>query len=118
MPTQQTFTLKNDTYRAARGGWARFLNLYCSQCQAHLLLYQKDGPGTLYRLYLDRIIAPASLARLQEIADLHAVPDLTCPQCKAVIGTPYIWEEENRKAFLLDQECFTKRVGKGIYPPR
>jgi hypothetical protein len=118
MTGEQTFTLKNDQYRAARGGWARFLNLYCARCQSHLLLYQKDGPGTLYRLYLDRIFAPDSLTHLQDIADLRAIPDLVCPSCKAVIGTPTIWEEENRKAFHLNQGSFTKRIGKGVYPPR
>ncbi len=118
MAIERKFALKNDQYRAARGGWARFLNLYCAICQAHLLLYQKDGSGTLYRLYLDRIFAPYSFAQLQDIADLSAILDLVCPTCKAVIGTPTVWEEENRKAFQLNQDSFTKRVGKGVYTPK
>ncbi|MBX3064745.1 MAG: hypothetical protein U0528_15130 [Anaerolineae bacterium] len=114
----QKFTLKRDQYRTTRGGYARFLNLYCSKCGNHLLLYQKDGPGTLFRLYLDRIVAPSALSELQKIADLKKVPPLVCSSCQAVIGTAYVWEEENRPAFLLDQAAFSKKVGKGIYPPQ
>ena len=114
---QQKFSLKHDTYRAARGGYARFLNVYCGHCQTHVLLYQKDGPGTLFRLYLDRIFAPESLANLQEITDISKVPDLRCPSCKVVIGTPYIWEEEFRKAYLLKQGSFIKKISTGTYPP-
>lgn len=113
----QRFTLKQDRYREARGGYARFLNLYCSHCQTHLLLYQKDGPGILFRLYLDRIFAPTALCSLGEINDLARIPDLVCLSCRAIIGRPYIWEEESRKAFLLKQGSFTKRIGVGVYPP-
>ncbi len=113
----QKFTLKRDSYREARGGYARFLNLYCARCGAHVLLYQKDGPGVLYRLYLDRIFAPQELTNLQDADEVSHVPNLTCRSCGALLGTPYIWEEENRKAFLLKDGSVVKKIGKGVYPP-
>jgi ribosomal protein S27E len=116
MATRQ-YTLKNDAYRASRGGYARFLNVYCGKCGSHLLLYQKDGPGVLYRLYLDRIAAPDELSALQHDTALRRTPDLVCKTCGAVVGRPYLWEEENRPAFLLNEGSVIKKVGKGIYPP-
>jgi hypothetical protein len=115
--TGQQFTLKRDSYREARGGYARFLDIYCRRCHAHLLLYQKDGGGTLFRLYLDRIVAPEALSQLQAAGSLADVPDLVCPTCQAVIGTPYVYEEENRPSYLLDQGAFYKKIGRGIFPP-
>jgi hypothetical protein len=111
------FVLKRDAYRDARGGYARFLNIYCARCGSHILLYQKDGPGVLYRLYLDRIFAPEDLATLQNVADVDQLPDLVCRSCGALMGTPYIWEEENRTAYLLTEGGIVKKIGKGIYPP-
>jgi len=46
---------KNDTYRKARGGYARLFAVSCATCGTHLFLYQKDGPGIVKRLYMDRI---------------------------------------------------------------
>ena len=46
---------KNDPYRQARGGYARLLAVSCATCGMHLFYYQKDGPGIVKRLYLDRI---------------------------------------------------------------
>ena len=46
---------KNDTYKKARGGYARLLAVSCATCGTHLFYYQKDGPGIVKRLYLDRI---------------------------------------------------------------
>src|SRR2546430_17054437 len=46
---------KNDTYRKARGGYARLFAVSCATCGTHLFYYQKDGPGIVKRLYVDRI---------------------------------------------------------------
>src|SRR4051812_17369227 len=111
------FLLKRDPYRDTRGGYARFLNIYCANCGSHILLYQKDGPGVLYRMYLDRIFAPEDLATLQNVEDLSQLPDLVCKSCGALIATLTIWEEETRKAYLLKEGSVVKKVGKGVYPP-
>lgn len=110
------FKLKSDKYRKARGGYSRFLNIYCSTCKSFIFLYQKDGPGTLKRAYLDRIFAPESLSNFQNISDIKDVPTLVCSNCKSLIGTPYIFKKENRKAYLLDPTSFVKKICKGVYP--
>lgn len=112
----QVFKFKKDKYRKARGGYSRFLNIYCSSCGSFLIIYQKDGPGPLKRAYLDRIFAPKELENLQNIKSIKDVKPLTCDNCHALIGKPYIYDKENRKAYLLDQTAFTKKIGKGIYP--
>lgn len=102
------YRLKNDKYRKARGGYARFLNIYCAACGQHALLYQKDGPGILKRLYADRIIAPESLSDGQKIA---------CASCGVLLGTRYVYEKERRPAFLVQAGAVSKKLGKGVYPP-
>lgn len=113
----QQFDLKKDTYRKIRGGYSRFLNIYCSNCKNHILLYQKDGPGPLKRLYLDRIFAPSNLASLHLVKDIKKIPNLVCFDCHSYIGTVYKYPKEKRLAFLLNPISFIKKFGKGIYPP-
>ncbi len=52
-------SLKKDRYVSTRGGDSHFLDLFCSKCNQHFALYQKDGHGRLLRMYLDRIFAAA-----------------------------------------------------------
>ena len=102
------FTFKNDRYKQARGEYSRFLNIYCNSCKTHLLLYQKDGPGPLKRMYVDRIFAP----KLQT-----GKKELICKNCKKIIGTFYIYQKEDRPAIRLYQDSVIKKVGQGTYPP-
>ncbi len=109
------YKLISDKFRKARGGYSRFLNIYCNNCNTHLFLYQKDGPGPLKRAYLDRIIAPP--IRKYSVNSINSVPPLLCNSCKNVIGKPYIYDKENRPAYLLERTSFTKKVTTGVYPP-
>jgi len=84
--------LKSDKYRKARGGHSRFLDIYCDHCERKVLVYQKDGPGELKRLYLDRIVFPAKIKR---------APSLICPHCGRELGIFYIYPKEKRGAFRL-----------------
>jgi ribosomal protein S27E len=117
--SNKIFSLKQDKYRKVRGGNAKFLDIYCSNCQSHLLLYQKDGPGNLLRLYLNRIFAPEALADLQhkidgsKISNLH---NLTCESCGNSIGIPMV-HNDGRVAYRLRIGSFFKRVSKGMYLP-
>ncbi|MCX6786138.1 MAG: hypothetical protein NTZ18_04835 [Candidatus Komeilibacteria bacterium] len=106
MGIKKMFSLKNDNYRKARGGYARFLNLYCSSCKHPLVLYQKDGPGPLKRLYLDRVLTPEISKNKKE---------LICKSCRKIIGTRYIYKKENRPAIRLYQDAITKKISRGIY---
>lgn len=115
----EKFKLKNDKYRKARGGISQFLDIYCANCKNHIILYQKDAIGPLKRMYMDRIFAPKNLVDLQAIGNtnIKSVPAIKCSNCKAVIATPYIYEKENRPAFLMNPTAFIKKKSKGVYPP-
>lgn len=102
------FKFLKDKYRIARGGYSRFLNVYCASCKNHLFLYQKDGPGALKRMYVDRMLAPKN----EKIKN-----ELICKNCKKIIGTFFIYKKENRPAVRLYQDSIVKKVGQGIYPP-
>ena len=105
------FEFKRDKYKSARGLHSRLLNLFCRDCGEKILIYQKDGPGNLRRLYFDRIFSPKKWTNLKSKA-LGAVPILSCPKCKEDIGTPYIYKKENRKAFKVYQDMLVKKVIK------
>lgn len=83
-------TIKNDRYRRARGGNTKILAINCTSCGHLLCHYQKDGIGTLKRLYLDRIVAH------YELKD-----ELRCTHCNTLIGTKMIYQKENRLAYRL-----------------
>lgn len=103
------FTLKNDVYRKKRGGYSRFLNVFCDNCGARVVLYQKDGPGELKRMYLDRITAPKISSSKKR--------DFICSSCQKILGTFFVYEKEKRKAIRLYQGAVYKKISKGIYRP-
>ena len=87
------------------------LNVCCRKCESVVAVYQKDGPGNLRRLYLDRIFAPANLVGLQTLS-INDVPALKCKKCSEVLGAPYIYAKEKRKAFRVYQDSVIKRLRK------
>ena len=101
-------------YTENRGSHSQFLNIYCENCGSHLLLYQKDGPGPLKRLYLDRIVAPEELSNVQKLKE---IPNLICQKCKRLIAITTIYKRENRRAYALLAYVVIKKRGKRIYPP-
>ncbi|MFA5945513.1 MAG: hypothetical protein WC802_01190 [Patescibacteria group bacterium] len=108
---------KKDRYSRARGGNSRFLDVFCSACGEHVALYQKDGPGALLRMYLDRVFAPSALATLQyTCCSIRDVPNLECPKCHARIGIPMVYAPENRLAFRMVHGSFAKKISDGTYP--
>lgn len=46
------------------------ISIYCAKCSTFLYKYQKEGPGTLIKCYVDRI--------LQD----NTKGDLRCPNCR------------------------------------
>ena len=108
---------KKDSYVRARGGHSEFFDVYCSLCQAHIVLYQKDGQGSLIRMYLDRIFEPESLSKLQTSSSKHSLQGLKCPNCNTLIGVPMVYKPENRLAFHLIRGSFSKKRSEGVYPP-
>lgn len=102
-----------DTFRKARGGKAMMLTLYCASCNSPLLLYQKDGTGNLYRCYIDRILYPIKYRQmLSQFNNVKRFPQLKCQYCNAAIGTPMVYEKENRFAYGLFVGKFYRRKVK------
>ena len=112
------YLLKKDKYVGARGDNSHFLDIYCSRCNQHLLLYQKDGKGRLLRMYLDRIFEPKELSLLEtKVHSKKDMPGLKCFRCGSLIGVPMIYELEKRLAYRLIYGMFVKKKSEGIYPP-
>ena len=109
MPNKLFF--KKDKYRNTRGDYSRCINVCCRKCKKLVLTYQKDGPGNLRRLYLDRIFSPEKLVNLQN-KELKSIPALKCFSCKELLGIPYTYKKEKRKAFRLFQDAVVKKVRK------
>lgn len=107
----ESIILKRDRFRKARGGNARVLEIRCEKCRHFLALYQKDGPGPLKRMYVDRILSPQNLARLLKIP-LKKLPQLVCEHCQRLIGIPYLYEKEKRPAFRLFVGAVTKKIAR------
>jgi len=94
--------LKNDRYKKNRGGYSRLLAVACQKCGSGICKYQKDGPGNLRRMYIDRISdARVSIGR----------KDLTCTKGH-LVGVKMVYEKENRPAFRLFVDSITKRIVK------
>ena len=94
---------KNDKYKKIRGGYSRLLDIFCEHCGKHLFYYQKDGPGILKRMYIDRIFEPGN-TKLDRV--------LTCPNCKRTLAVPIIYEKENRPALRPFVGVIAKRIVK------
>ena len=93
---------KNDTFRKNRGGYTRLLKISCQKCDAPICLYQKDGPGNLRRMYLDRISeSSVSVSR----------KDLSCLKGH-LLGVKILYEKEKRPAFRLFVDSVTKKIVK------
>lgn len=93
------------------GGYSRLLQVSCERCGNVVALYQKDGPGPLKRMYLDRIMEPQKLVVTTSTL-IGKVPPLTCSKCKHVLGVPYIYQKEKRSAFRLFEGSVTKKIIK------
>lgn len=91
--------IKKDRYRKSRGGSSQVFQLSCSKCGSGLLKYQKDGVGSLIRLYIDRIV---------EDSFRQIDTNLTCPTCGNLIGIPMVYKAEDRKAYRLVRGSFSK----------
>jgi hypothetical protein len=93
------YKFKNDSYQKSRGGTSRVLDVSCEHCNNHVAYYQKDGPGVLKRVYVDRFI--------------DIVPsgnNLVCMNCKRQLGTLIDYKKEERPAYRLFVGAVTKKI--------
>ncbi|HXR49993.1 MAG TPA: hypothetical protein VN778_03120, partial [Verrucomicrobiae bacterium] len=72
--------LKRDGYRRNRGGTSRVYDVTCGHCGEHVAFYQKDGPGALLRMYVDRFVD----------RPLHG-EQLICGGCQSVLGSRMVY---------------------------
>ncbi|MDQ3075923.1 MAG: hypothetical protein M3Q34_02245 [bacterium] len=93
---------KNDQYKKARGGYSRLLRIICTYCGKHICDYQKDGPGNLRRMYVDRI--------LNNIVPISG-KNFGCPTGH-LLGVKVIYEKEKRLAFRLFVDAVIRKVIK------
>ena len=104
-------TFKHDKYKKNRGGYSRLLEVSCEGCGEFLGFYQKDGPGMLKRMYLDRIYKSKDYSNLAN-TPFKLLPQLTCKNCGRLLGVPMVYEKEKRFAFRLFQGAVTKKIVK------
>ncbi len=94
--------LKRDKFKHARTGQSRLYLISCTKCSSPICYYQKDGPGVLLRMYIDRIFEPkVSLTR----------KDLACKNGH-IVAHKTIYEKENRPAFRLFEHSIAKKIVK------
>ena len=93
------YKFKSDKYQKARGGTSRVLDVMCEGCGSHVAYYQKDGPGLLKRMYVDRFIDV-----------LPKGSDLICDSCERVIGNLVEYKKENRPAYRLYAGAVKKKI--------
>ncbi len=109
--TKPEFKLKKDKFKSSRSGYSKLLDIYCRKCDNIVAIYQKDGPGNLRWMYLDRIFSPENLTNLQNL-NLKDISELKCPKCGQILGSLYIYEKESRPAFRLFVDAVIKRPHK------
>lgn len=94
-----TLHMKNDKYKSARGGWSRILDILCEKCESHVCYYQKDGPGPLKRMYVDRIVGAIPSGKV-----------FRCLSCKHELGIKTTYKKENRLTYRLFQNSLNKKI--------
>lgn len=98
------FSFKNDRFKKNRGGYSRLLSLHCEKCRHPFAHYQKDGPGILKRLYVDRLTFPGHRAGKEK--------NLICGKCKTILGVLTVYQKEKRPAYRLFAGAVGKRIVK------
>jgi len=96
-------SFKKDRFKKNRGGYFRWLLLSCEKCGDKIFIYQKDGPGILKRIYLDRILNNKKSSNNK---------NLVCGKCKTILGVPIIYKKENRPAVGLFSGAIAKEIIK------
>ena len=104
-------TIKKDKDFRGKGGVYKILQIICSNCGVEIMLYQKDGRGTIHRAYLNRILAPENLASLQDnITSQDQLKAIIC-ECGNMIAKP-MKHREGRIAFWLALGAYKKQIYK------
>lgn len=95
------YKIQKDKFQKSRGGYSRILEILCGHCGNRIAYYQKDGPGILKRMYVDRFI---------DIEPKGEV--LTCRFCSTALGTKISYKKEDRLAYRLFVGAVSKKIVK------
>ncbi len=93
------YKFKRDKYQKNRGGTSRILDISCDHCDNHVAFYQKDGPGMLKRMYVDRFIDIAPIGK-----------SLICKSCSRELGSEMTYKKEDRHAYRLFAGAVRKKI--------
>ena len=93
------YKVQRDKYQTARGGTSRILDITCESCGHHIAFYQKDGPGILKRMYVDRFIEEQPNSS-----------DLLCAACDRILGNKINYKKEDRTAYRLYVGAVNKKI--------
>jgi len=113
--TEEKLKIKKDRFLRERGGTTKIVNVSCVKCGKLIFVYQKDGPGSLKRCYLNRIIEPEQFSKLKKDPNIKETKDLknlTC-SCGQIIGSP-IRYKDGRLAFHLIHSNFKRSLNKEV----
>lgn len=94
----------NDRFKKNRGGYSRLLKITCEKCGELICLYQKDGPGHLRRMYIDRMHEPTVSIGGKNLSCLN----------DHVLGVKIVYEKEDRPAFRLFVDAVVKKIIKNV----
>lgn len=83
----------DDPYLHSRGGTYVMYDLHCEKCDAKLGIYQKDGPGPLKRLYVDRLQSANAPA--------HDPMHVWSCLCKRPLAIAMVYPKEDRPCWTL-----------------
>lgn len=99
-------TFQNDAYKKIRGGYSRLYEITCRKCGEVICNYQKDGPGNLRRLYIDRMSTE------------NKKKELICSKGH-ILGIKILHTEhdESRLAYRLFVDSIERRVIKSVQAP-
>ena len=90
----------NHSYKNNRGGYSRLYKISCEKCNDIVCLYQKDGPGNLRRMYIDRMFKPDVSIKTN---------NLLCTKGH-LFGIKINYEKENREAYRIFVDAITKQI--------
>ena len=102
---------KNDRYKRARGGYSRLLIISCEECGRHICDHQKDGPGILRRIYLDRISNSKKYSGLRDVS-IGKIPPMKCDPRDRILGVCVNYDKENRLTYCMFVGVATKKRSK------
>lgn len=99
---------KSDKFKSKRGGRSQLLEISCRKCNKVVLHYQKDGPGGLRRMYMDRILFPEFYFENQykKISDIKP---LSCFSCSEILAHPIVYKKEGRLAYRVFVDSLVKK---------